>query len=81
MQKVELLLLLLVVVVVVVVVVVGRDRAAGTATRYGLDGPGIESLWEARFSAPVFTGHESHPVSYTMGTGSSPEGKTAGEWR
>ena len=31
---------------------VGRDSAVGIATRYGLDGPGIESLWGARFSAP-----------------------------
>jgi hypothetical protein len=24
---------------------VGRDSSVGIATRYGLDGPGIESLW------------------------------------
>ena len=23
----------------------GRDSSVGIATRYGLDGPGIESLW------------------------------------
>jgi hypothetical protein len=28
----------------------------GIATRYGLDGPGIESRWGAKFSAPVLTG-------------------------
>jgi len=35
-----------------------RDRktAVGTATGYGLDGPGIESRWGVRFSAPVQTG-------------------------
>jgi hypothetical protein len=27
------------------------------ATRYGLDGPGIESLWRARLTAPIQTGH------------------------
>ena len=27
----------------------------------------------ARFSAPAPTGHGTHPASYTMGTGSSPE--------
>ena len=32
---------------------VGRDSAVGIAIRYGLDGPGIESLWGARFSATV----------------------------
>jgi len=26
-------------------VVMGRDSAVGIATRYGLDGPGVESLW------------------------------------
>ena len=32
-----------------------RDRhsSVGIATRYGLDGPGIESRWGVRFSAPV----------------------------
>ena len=46
----------------------GRDSVAGTATRYGLDGPGIESRWEgAIFSAPG-----AHPAFYTMGTGSFP---------
>ena len=42
--------------------------SVGIATRYGLDGPGIESRWEARFSAPVQTGPGAHPISYTMGT-------------
>ena len=27
----------------------GRDDTVGTATRYGLDGTGIESLWERDF--------------------------------
>ena len=45
------------------------------ATGYGLDGPGIESLWEARFYAPVQTGPGAHPASCTMGTGSFPRGK------
>ena len=48
----------------------GRDSSVGIATRYGLDGPGIESQWGARFSAPVQTGPGAHPASYTMGTGS-----------
>ena len=39
----------------------GRNSAVGIATRYGLDGPGIESRWWARFSAPVQTGSEAHP--------------------
>ena len=56
--------------VVVVVVVGGRDSSVGIATRYGLDGRGIESPVGATFSAPVQTGPGAHPASCTMGTGS-----------
>ena len=31
----------------------GRDSADGTATRYGLDGPGIESWWWRGFPHPT----------------------------
>ena len=48
----------------------GPGSVVGVATAYGLDGPGIESRWGARFSAPVQTGSEAHLASYTMGTGS-----------
>jgi hypothetical protein len=41
---------------VCVCVCMGRESSVGIATRYGLDGPGIESRWEARFSVPVQTG-------------------------
>ena len=47
----------------------------GIVTGYGLDGPGIESRWGARFSAPVQTGPGAHPASCTIGTGSFPWGK------
>ena len=50
----------------------GSGSSVGIATRYGLDGPGIESRWGARFFAPVQTGPEAHPASCTMGTGSFP---------
>jgi hypothetical protein len=50
----------------------GPGSSVGIATGYGLDGPGIESRWGARFSAPVQTGPGAHPASYTMGTGSFP---------
>jgi hypothetical protein len=52
---------------------VGRGSSVGIATDNGMDGPGIESRWEARFCAPVQTGPGAHPASYTMGTGSLPE--------
>jgi len=51
---------------------VGRDSSVSIAIRYGMDGAGIESRGGARFSAPVQTGSEAHPASYTMGTGSFP---------
>ena len=49
----------------------GRNSSVGIATRYGLDGPGIESRWGGvTFSAPVQTDPGAHPASYTTGTGS-----------
>ena len=42
------------------------------ATGYGLDDPGFESRWGARYSAPVPTGPGAHPASSTVGTGSFP---------
>ena len=56
----------------------GRDSSASIATRYGLDGPGIETHWGARFSTPVQTDPGAHPDSYTMGTGSFPGVKRPG---
>ena len=50
----------------------GSGSSVGIATDYGLDGPGIESRWGARFSAPVQTGPGAHPASCTMGTGLFP---------
>jgi len=52
----------------------GPGSVVGIATGYGLDGPGIESQWVARFSAPVQTGPG---VSCTMGTGSFPGVKSS----
>ena len=50
----------------------GPGSVVGIATDYGLDGPGIESRWEARFFASVQIGPGAHPASCTMGTGSFP---------
>jgi hypothetical protein len=50
----------------------GPGSSVGIATGYGLDGPGIESRWGARFSAPIQTDPGAHPASCTMGTGSFP---------
>ena len=54
------------------------DSSVRIETRYGLDGPGIQSWWEARFSAPVQTGPGAHPASYTMGNRSFPGVKRPG---
>ena len=56
----------------------GRDGSVGIVTRYGLDGPGIESRWGARFSTPVQTGPGAHPASCIMGTGPFPGVKRPG---
>jgi len=45
-----------------------QGGVVGIATGYGLDGPRIESRWEARFSVPVQTDPRAHPVSCKMGT-------------
>ena len=50
----------------------GLGSVVCIATGYGLDGPGIESRWRERFSAPVQTGPGAHPAFCTMGTGSFP---------
>jgi hypothetical protein len=52
---------------------VGRDGSVRVATRYGLDGPGIESRWRRDFP------HPSRPVlGSTMGIGSFPGVKRPG---
>ena len=50
----------------------------GIVTRYGLGGPGIESRWWARFSAPVQTNSGTHPSCYTMDIESIPGVKLPG---
>jgi len=50
----------------------GQGSVVGIAIGCGLDGPGIESQWGARFSAPVQTGPGAQPASCTMGTESFP---------
>jgi hypothetical protein len=50
----------------------GPGSSVSIETGYGLDGPGIESRWGAKFFAHVQTGLEAHPASCTMGTGSFP---------
>ena len=51
------------------------DSSVGITTRYGLDGPEIESRLGARISASVQNGSGSHPASYAMGNWSFPQVK------
>jgi hypothetical protein len=50
----------------------GPGGSVGIAIDYGLEGPGIESWWGARFSAPVQTSPGAHLAFCTMGTGPFP---------
>jgi len=52
------------------------DSSVGIATACGLDVPGTESRWGARFSAHVQTGPGTHTASCTMDTGSFPGEKS-----
>jgi len=49
----------------------GRDCVVDVTTRYGLDGPGIESRWKRDLSCRPDR-LEAHPASCTMRTGSFP---------
>jgi hypothetical protein len=50
-----------------------QDSSVGIATRYGLDGPGIESRLVGRyFPHPSRPAPGAHPASYTEGIGSLP---------
>ena len=60
---------------------VGQNSAVSIAICYGLNVPGIEPRWGARFFALVQTGPWTQPASSTMDTGSLPRGKAAGAWR
>ena len=53
-----------------------RHSSVGIVTRYGLGGSGIESQWGARYSASLQ--NETHPVPFTMRTGSFPGVKRPG---
>jgi len=58
----------------------GRDRAVGIATRYGLEGPGIESQWGARYSAPSSPAMGPTQPPTQLEPGLFPGGKAAVAW-
>ena len=49
--------------------VIEAYSVVGIATRYGLNGPRIESRWGARFFTPVQTGPGANAACCAMGTG------------
>jgi len=57
---------------------VGRDSSVGVATRYGLDGPGIESRWGRVFLNP--SRRALGPTHPQRVTGLFPASKAAGVW-
>jgi hypothetical protein len=59
----------------------GQDSSVGIATRYGLDGPGIESRYGRDFSHLIrpALGSTQPPIQWVPGL--FPEGKAAGSWR
>jgi len=63
-------------------VVVGRDSSVGIATRYALDGPGIESRWGPDFPHPSGPALEpTHPTTSWVPGISGGGGKGVEEWR
>jgi hypothetical protein len=60
--------------------IVGRDSSVGIATRYGLDGPEIESRWGRDFQHPSrpALGPTQPPIQWVPGL--FPGGKAAGAW-
>jgi len=45
-----------IIIIIIIIIIVGRDGSVGLATRYGLDGPGIESRW-----GKIFRNHPDRP--------------------
>ena len=39
-------------IIIIIIIIMGRDSSVDIATRYGLDGPGIESRWGRDFPHP-----------------------------
>jgi hypothetical protein len=60
----------------------GRDSSVGIATRYGLDGPGIESRWGGSEIFRTLPERPWGPPSFIFnGYRVSTGGKAAGAWR
>ena len=60
---------------------VGRDSVVGTAIRYGLDGPEIESRWGRNFRHPFKPALKPTQPPTQWVPGLFLGGKAAGTWR
>jgi hypothetical protein len=60
---------------------VGRDSVVGIATRYGLDGRGIEPRWRRGFPHPSRPALQPTQPPILRVPGLFPGGKAAGAWR
>jgi hypothetical protein len=61
-------------------ILVSQDSSVGIATRYGLDGPEIESRWGEIFCIPPDRPCDPHSLLHNV-YGVFPGGKSAGSWR
>ena len=59
---------------------IGQDSSVGVATRYGLDGHGIESRWGEIFRIPPDRPYGAPSLLYNVYR-IFPGGKAAGPWR
>ena len=59
----------------------GRNSSVGTATRYGLDDPGIECRCRQDFPHPSRPALEPTPTPKQRVPGLFPGGKVTGAWR
>ena len=74
-------IIIIVIIIIIIIIIVARDNSVGVATRYGLDGPGIESRWGRKFphtSVPAL-GLTVPPVQWVRGL--FPRGRAPGPWR
>ena len=66
--------------ITIILLIAGRDSSVGIATRYWLDGPGIDSRW-----GDIFRTRPDRPWGpprlLQNGYRVFPEGKAAGAWR
>jgi hypothetical protein len=68
------------IIIIIIIIITGRDSSVGIATRYGPDGPGIESRWGKIFRTRPDRPWGPPSLLYN-GYRVFPGGKAAGAWR